>query len=398
MWIRSIYLSRYRNILKAQLFFHPRLNIFIGSNGQGKTNLLESIAVGLNGASFRSTAGAASFPMLESLSDAGGLEPLWPDGLSFEGTALVKMDFVANDLPHKLEVRWKEGKKRQTRPSVKRALAFTPESLSLVKQGASERRAFVDDVVGILPSSYALSHTPPHGIVEAFAKCLKNKNALLKALKQKGPHADMELLLAEINGKFAQLATQLSLLRIEALKQLQPLYQEACREVFFGKKVDTYVDYLVSSRSVLDLPKAGVKELILGRLEELKNLEQSVGYSLAGPHRHDVSLMFNGENARFYCSQGQQRALTLALKLAQKALLNKLKAVQPVFLLDDVFSELDSKRRNWLVDFLTNSSEQVFITTTDSDLPGNFAKSQAKGEGFVFQVKQGAFEKRPYAE
>ena len=125
------------------------------------------------------------------------------------------------------------------------------------------------------------------------------------------------------------------------------------------------MDYLISSQSAIDWDLKRVYNAIVLRFEELRNKEVAVGQSLVGPHKHDIQFLFEGENAREFCSQGQQRTQVLALKTAHVALLMKKRGSPPLLLLDDVFSELDEERRNSLFEILGEIEAQIFLTNVN---------------------------------
>ena len=121
------------------------------------------------------------------------------------------------------------------------------------------------------------------------------------------------------------------------------------------------------------------------RWQELKARETATGLCLVGPHKHDIQFNFNDQDARFYCSQGQQRAIILAFKMAQTRLHYKAHRVFPILLLDDVLSELDREKQMRFVNYLLSTEAQIFLTTTDATSLPEVAKSS------VFDVKEGSF-------
>ena len=124
--------------------------------------------------------------------------------------------------------------------------------------------------------------------------------------------------------------------------------------------------------------KSKIKEIIKQRLCELKIAELSVGHSLVGPHKHDVKFLLNNQDSRIYCSQGQQRALILAFKLAHLMYHTRVYGIVPILFLDDVLSELDGQTRANLVKLLNFTEGQVFITTTDRYLCRDFTNKKQR--------------------
>jgi DNA replication and repair protein RecF len=139
-----------------------------------------------------------------------------------------------------------------------------------------------------------------------------------------------------------------------------------------AKNVEISVDYLISGASAREFSRQQIYNALSIRLKELGAREIDVGHSLVGPHKHDVVFLYNGEDSRFFCSQGQQRALILSFKMAQIVYHYTVYQSSPILLLDDVLSELDHLKRANLVEFLKRVQSQIFITTTDIAFPHDF--------------------------
>jgi DNA replication and repair protein RecF len=145
------------------------------------------------------------------------------------------------------------------------------------------------------------------------------------------------------------------------------------------------VDNVISAQSAVDWDPNSVYDAHRSRLRELARAEIDSGQSLIGPHKHDVRFLFQNKDARFFCSQGQQRAIILAFKIAQILLFQQKRGESPFLLLDDVLSELDQVRRHNLLKVLSSLKSQIFMTSTELGVPEEFAKSELA----VFEVQSG---------
>jgi DNA replication and repair protein RecF len=152
---------------------------------------------------------------------------------------------------------------------------------------------------------------------------------------------------------------------------------------------DISVDYLISGESALNWSDSQVFDALKKRHQSLALQEVAYGGSLVGPHKHDIKFLFNGNDSRFYCSQGQQRALILALKIAQIVYHHQVHKTYPILLLDDVLSELDMKKRMRLMKFLEQVSAQILITSTDLAWSDRLGVETEKGHGAIFEVVSG---------
>lgn len=376
--IERVSLYNYRNIRRAELSLHPRLNVFVGANAQGKTNFLEALSFLLKKRSFRA-GGSEVFVGRSALVE----DPF----LGFDGDRARLQAWLQTDL--KLEVQWQLGKKSfllnskpwSGRKIPTKAIVFTPESLLLLQGPPQGRREFMDEL--------GAEYLGGSQVVADFNKCLKSRNQVLKKIQSLQKNRTLELkgddffgLLKALNTQFLDLALQLCQLRQQALILLQKPFLKLCDEFFWPKKLDISMEYLLSSKGALRWSEAELRGALQQKMAELALVEHQLGYSLVGPHKHDLSLRVAGHEARYYCSQGQQRVLVLALKMAQQQVYSQ--KLRPVFLLDDVFSELDAQRRLWLIEYLRRTQVQAFLSTTDCDLPKKLGQNM-----FVFQVEQG---------
>jgi DNA replication and repair protein RecF len=363
LYIDSIKTFGFRNLENLEFSPNSNINIFIGKNGQGKTNLLETIYVASKGKSFR----------------PGKIQE-WRNQ-KFDSNS-CKLEFRLRDgkQSHLLKIIWSDnskqiflddkkvtsGKLLQLFPTI----LFSPESLLSVKEGPDKRRNLLDEM---LTSSVETQH-----FYTQYKKSLKNRNKFLRNSKESGVFN--EALYKSLNILFLNFSTQLTMARIDLLYKLNPHIKKALT-LIFGNELKYEFEYIISERHIKNWSAAEILEFHQQRASDLRNAELSYGASLVGAHKHDLKFILNGKDARFFSSQGQQRGLILAIKMAE-VMYRFNQGEKPVLLLDDVLSELDLEKREKLIEFLSTFQTQIFITTTDS-IDG----VELKGD--YFKIKQG---------
>lgn len=372
MRLLKLRVENFRNYSRSEVEFNKNVNLFLGNNGQGKTNLLEAIHYALTGQPIR-------FVRPEGLiNENSALE-------SFSAVALVNIQGVENEV----KAQYSGGKKRHligekslSSSSFKNAVnlvLFTPDTLNIIKGGSSERRHFIDEIWCSFDSN-------AKRLIRDYNQCLRSRNKLLKdAAEGRLKPTETDDLLSSINASFLNLATQVISGRISTIKSVLPMVKNVAKTFFKDTSVDISVDYVISKKSAIDWAKNQVYDALKLRLDELRKAEIFSGQSLVGPQKNDIVFYLNSHDARFFCSQGQQRAIALAFKIAQIQLFQQLKGYYPLLLLDDVFSELDEERREQLLEVLLNVSAQIFLTSTDLSTKKLFARKELK----VFMIDNG---------
>lgn len=360
MFINSLYLNNFRNYEKQEIIFANGINILVGSNGQGKTNVLEGIYYLLTGKSYRVSH--------ESELIHWGQKNFY-----------LKANFQAFGRKYCLESYYEKGKKAIKINNIAcqklseyvgmiNVVFFTPDDLNIIKSGPLERRRFIDLlIIQIKPSHISLLNT--------YIRILKQKNKLLKSKLSKAEIRDQ---LMVWNDQLLEVGTRIIRNRYEITEKLQ----NQCSKMFsqvFGCQEDMDIQYI-------SLGKKGLEETLAyfpEALEKYKEPELEKRAVLVGPHRDDIIVSINGRSARYYASQGQQRSLVLCLKLAEMEIINNEKEEYPILLLDDVLSELDESRREYLMDYIAFSNIQTMITATD------LSQTEKQKEGSIYRVKQG---------
>ncbi len=371
MIIKQLGLRNFRNIKTENINLNAGLNIFRGQNGQGKTNLVEALYLLTTGQSFR-------MGRVQDLSCKNNNL-----GFFISGTVLKK------NLDYNVELNAMHGKKSikingkgARTPTLKKyfpSLLFSPESLLIVKDSAQKRRDLIDQLCTSLYPEFGKLHF-------RFKKILKQKNSLLKKVKEKEQKSSAdEKLFNTLSEMLLKIGSELTFFRLMGIEEIEPLLLEEFLQIMDEHYGNIAIDYLISGQSFKGVSKAEILNAMYKRWGELKAREWASGLCLVGPHKHDVQFNFNDQEARFYCSQGQQRAIILAFKMAQTRLHYRAHKEFPVLLLDDVLSELDREKQKRFLNYLLSTEAQILLTTTDATkIPGKVSST-------VFFVREGEF-------
>lgn len=358
--IDEVGLINFRNIRQLQLQPHESVNIITGDNAQGKTNLIEALWLLTGAKSFR---GAKD-------SDYG---------LFGSDYTVIKATFYRGQRQQTASITFGVKKKAELNeialPSVTGlagvfcAVVFSPAHLGLIQEGPDARRRFVDGCIGQISPRYL-------SLAADYARTLLQRNSLLKDISYAASLLDT---LDVWDDKLAGLA---ALMVKNRRKYTQRLANHAC-EIYAGiaAKQETMHMRYVSAGIAEDVPTEQYKACMLQALLQARAEDIRTGSTSVGPHRDDIVFELGGVSMRSFGSQGQQRSGVLALKMAESKLVEELLHESPVVLLDDVMSELDKKRQDYLLNHL--GSNQVFITCCDK---GCF---ETLKEGKVFQMHGG---------
>lgn len=374
MRFKKIEITHFRNIGDLQLVFHPKVNVFYGANAQGKTSLVEAIFVLTQGKSFR-TSDFSNMVMKNSELGTRVSAAVSHKNLNHEITFTMSGD--KKSLFHN-----QKKISFSTLSSDFNSVLFSPESLSIIKESDSQRRELIDEMI------VSVFKDEKKFVLEC-RQLLRQRNKFLKELSteivEKSPRnlAYLEALTETYLHKSARLCA----LRFTTLRMLQPHLDEALKYIF-DASVDISVDYVISHQNFHSLDEQVAYDAMYKRWIELKSAEIKTGYSLVGPHKHDLRILLGGNDSRFFCSQGQQRLIILAFKMAQIRLHFLAHGIYPVLLLDDVLSELDEIRRQKLIEYLETINAQIFITTTERSVLNNIRPDSLA----TYSVRNGLFE------
>ena len=356
MYCKRVKLTNFRNVSECDVEFCDGINILAGENAQGKTNLLEAIFYASVGRSFRASSANEMI-------------------LFGKKSASVSIDYMSdkkergdNITIHLFSDKKKTVEKNHLRVERLsdivgsfRSVLFCPEHLSLIKDGPLERRTYLDIAISRISPKYIHS-------LQRYAYFLKQRNALIKSAAK-----NREVFDATVDLWSEQLATEaaeISAQRLQFIKRVASIVT-VCFEEMTGKKESVDIIYRGSASLSGDeyLDKELVKQKYIDLLSSSHDREIFVGSTLWGIHKDDIEIKLNSKNARAYASQGQQRSLALALKLAEGEICREEFGDYPVFLFDDVLSELDDTRRDYMIRFATG--KQVIITTCEMAVLNN---------------------------
>ncbi len=356
MYCKKVRLENFRNISECSVEFCDGINILVGENAQGKTNLLEAIFYASVGRSFRATASneLISFGKKNSLLS-----------INYMCDVKEKSDNITirlfSDKKKTVEKNHLKVERLSDIVGSFRAVLFCPEHLSLIKDGPLERRNYLDIAISRINSKYI------HAL-QRYAYLLKQRNALIKSAQKDRTAFDATVDLW--SEQLAYEAAEISYYRYVFLERVGKIVSE-CFEKMTGKKENVEIVYRGSAG--LDAADYLNKELVAKKyitlLSSSHDREIFVGSTLWGIHKDDIEIKLNSKSARSFASQGQQRSLALALKLAEGEICHEEFGDYPVFLFDDVFSELDETRRDFMIRFAIG--KQVIITTCEESVQKN---------------------------
>ena len=353
MTIRELKFKNFRNLKPGKMQPSETINVIHGENAQGKTNLIEAMWLFTGGRSFRATKDA-------DLTMFG------------ENRTELEMELKTQGRNQDIKISIEKGARKVEVNMVQKrssemigkfcAVVFSPTHLSLIKDGPSQRRRFLDTAICQLWPIYAKN-------LIKYNKTINQRNALLKSCKQSSRFSNTIEIWDE---SLAVCAAEITKKRLEYIKLLQDYAVSAYHGISSGKE-ELSLQYKSSlpKGEVENANEAALSELYLQVFQKSKNEDFALGFTTKGPHRDDFDIKVNGKHARMFSSQGQQRSVVLAMKLAEAKIIEKERYESPVILLDDVMSELDSKRQNYILNALGNL--QVFITCCNPEILNQMA-------------------------
>ena len=365
MHVTRLFLKNYRNIDEVDLNLNPSLNIFVGANAQGKTNILESIYLLGTGSSQRTNR------------DANLIQ--WDKDYFFIKANIKKrnrdinISFGYNKSKKEIKINGNPLQKISDLMGFVNVVIFSPEDLNLVKGSPRFRRKFLNlEISQVNPYYY---HNQ-----QKYNQVVKQRNMLLKDIRDKKKSAD---LLFVWDQQLTDLGSRLIKKRLEVIDKLDLLAGLVHRRITDGlENLELFYD---SSFGDIDneMSRDEIREIFNTHLEKERDHEIRRGVSLYGPHRDDMTLKVNGIDVREFGSQGQQRTTALSLKIAELEFMKSEMGEYPILLLDDVFSELDTRRKKHLLEVIRDKI-QTFITSTDLDI-----LDEISGNNRLFNVKEG---------
>lgn len=370
MNIERLQLTDYRNYKSLTLDFSDKINVFIGENAQGKTNVMESIYVLAMAKSHRT---ANDKELIRWDADYGKIE-----GVVNKRYGGVPTELTISKKGKKGKINHLEQTKLSNYIGQMNVVMFAPEDLNIVKGSPQIRRRFIDMEIGQISPVYL------HDLL-TFQKILKQRNHLLK--KNAGKQSLASDVMFDIyTEQYVQAAIQIIRKRFQFIE----LLQEWAEPIHFG--ISRGLEKLVIKyRPVTGMEASWtvgeMADYLTKKLEEVKQREIERGVTLIGPHRDDLQFFVNDYDVQIYGSQGQQRTTALSLKLAEIELIKQETKETPILLLDDVLSELDDYRQSHLLNTI-QGEVQTFVTTTSVEGIHHDTIQHAK----LFHVTQGTIE------
>lgn len=365
MRVSSLALTQFRNYAAAQFTFDENCNVIFGENAQGKTNLLEALVFLSTGKSPRARADR--------------------EMIRFEQTeARLRAEVFARERDFRLETVLRQGRQRKVTVNgvavrrggqdsgVLHTVYFCPEDLFLIREGAAARRKFMDTVLCQLRPRYA----------EALAKYHRAWESKTRILRDSEEHPDLLHILPEFNEQMLRYGALVIHYRAQFVQRLAE-YAAVNHAQCSGGREQLSLRY-TTVKTVTD-PFAPLEVLVEQLREhqvEHARAELAARLCLSGPHKDDIEVSVNGISAKAYSSQGQTRTAALAMKLAEREIYKNVIGEYPVLLLDDVLSELDPRRQEFVLNRIGGG--QVFITCCEEDRLEELLK------GKVFHIHDGA--------
>ena len=348
MIIRGLTLDFFRNYVHLETEFDPRVNLIYGDNAQGKTNLLEAIAY---------------------LSTARSHRARYDKEMMMMGvdSAFIQGDVLSRDREFRIEAKLFKGKGRQLYANglklksagelgeMFQTVLFCPEDLYLIREGGAARRKFLDSAICQIRPRYAQA-------LAEYNRLHEHKTRILRDWPENPALLDT---LDDFNLRMAQTGAILIHYRAHFIKRLQE-HAPAIHADFSGNREQLSLNY--ETVSTVTEPLAHPKDILHQLLEHQQSHRQAELDSrqcLSGPHKDDLEVMLDGLSAKSFASQGQTRTAALSMKLAEREIHREIIGEYPVLLLDDVLSELDPRRQEYVLNRLGEG--QVFITCCEED-------------------------------
>lgn len=351
MWIKNIKIKNFRNYINEEISFNKNINVFYGENAQGKTNIIESIFLCGIGKSFRAKSDNEMI------------------NFNYEN-AIIEIEFQKKDRDGKIKIELGQRKNIYLNGIKLKKISellgninlviFTPEDINILKGSPQERRKFLDIMISQLRPNYL-------NCLTLYLKTLEQRNNYLKQIKENRKDEDFLEILDE---KLAEYGELIYKYREEFIEKIKSKI-ENIHSLITEDKEKIKIEYISNCKE---------KEAFLKLLKERKKLDIIKGFTTKGIHRDDFKVYINEKEIDLYGSQGQNRTAMLSLKLSELEVIKDEIGEEPILLLDDFMSELDSKRRKNFIENIKNT--QIIITCTEK-------LALEKLNSFSYNVKSG---------
>jgi DNA replication and repair protein RecF len=361
VFISHLSLSTFRSYSQLELDLTPGISVFVGRNGEGKTNIVESIL-------YLSFLGSHRVSADQPLVQLGATSAYIRATTQLpDREVLVELE-INTDKANRARINQNPVRSQKELFGIVQAIYFSPEDLDLVRGDPSERRKFIDQILMLRSPRMA-------GIISDYERAVRQRNALLKSRAGNESLASWDEQVAKFGG-------QIISARLQTLADFEPIFAAIYKDISSEKPAS------IAYKSSIENPSNNETtntELIMERIKVTRAAEIERGLTLTGPHRDDLLLHLGNHLVKGYASHGESWSIALSLKLATYQLL-KNDGLSPILILDDVFSELDDLRRIQLIELAKNAEQTLITVAVESDLPPELA-------GTRFHVKSGSVSK-----
>lgn len=350
MFLSQLQLTNFRSYNSLNLSLNEGVTTFVGENGEGKTNIIESIIYLSILSSHRVS---TDQPLVQLGSEQAIIRARINNG---DREALLELE-INSHRANRAKVNNQPTRSQRGILGFLHTTFFSPEDLDLVRGDPGGRRAFIDQTL--------VQQTPRmSAVISDYERALKQRNSLLKT---RAPQSSLE----PWDEHLIEFGSEIVAGRIKLLSKLEEFFSEAHENI--SKKKVFAVDYR-SHIEGLSSDKDSNKGIFKEKLTEVRAQERDRGITLLGPHRDDLTLLLDNQLVKGYASQGESWSVALTLKLATYLLLRN-EDKNPILILDDVFAELDEKRRSTLVDLALTAEQTLITVAVESDLPTQLSQN-----------------------
>lgn len=363
MFFEAVNVNNFRNLTTQSINFNKKINLIIGENAQGKTSLLELIYFLIQGRSFKekTDANLINWNKQECLIKA----TVCDDSRSLEPSALIKLEKTSFHIDGKI----KKTKGIASYEPVS-VVVFLPEDLELIKGSPDNRRNYLDNIFSNIWIKQKVNRIN-------YFKTLKQRNFFLKGGASKG--------LKIWDRQLAKFGSTLLSKRLETLEGLSEIMKTIHKQLV-SENDEIRFSYKPSFHLSDFKNVASIEEDFLQGLQNTREADLKYQTTTIGPHKDDIQIFLNNKNSREFGSQGQQRTLAITLRVGEWEMYKREIGLNSILLLDDIFSELDQRRRSNLLNFIADK-EQTFITSVNSD----FFREKTFSSVNVLKAEKGTF-------
>jgi DNA replication and repair protein RecF len=359
--ITNLNLNNYRSYTTLDLSLDPGVSIFVGKNGEGKTNIAEAVLY-LTFLSSHRASGNTPLIKLGNQSAYIRAKVKYP-----EREILVELE-INSDKANRAKVNQNQVRSQKEIFGIVQTIYFSPEDLDIVRGDPGERRRFIDQLLTLRSPRIA-------GVISDYERAVKQRNSLLKTRASTDALNPWDKQVSELGG-------ELITLRMLALDELKPIFNQVYKDISDTKPAEIVYKSSIENPT---LNQSDNSEKIMERLVNNRGAELDRGLTLTGPHRDDLLLILGDHAVKGYASHGESWSIALSLKLATYNLL-KLDGLSPILILDDVFSELDEERRERLAEIAKSADQTIITVAVENDLPKSIT-------GTKYLVRAGAVSK-----